>query len=88
MLHIGRICAGLNFADATLYIAVVSILATFDIRKPLDDKGNEVEPSPIFTTGLILYAAMSIPFLLLLALTMAAALKRSQGLQVYNRTSL
>jgi len=48
-----RICAGVNFADATLYIAVVSILSQFTISKPLDENGNEVELDVLFTTGVI-----------------------------------
>ncbi|KDQ16087.1 hypothetical protein BOTBODRAFT_173362 [Botryobasidium botryosum FD-172 SS1] len=48
-----RVCAGMNFADATLYLAVVSILSVFDISKPLDEHGNEVEPEVTFGTGVV-----------------------------------
>jgi len=48
-----RICAGMNLADATLYLAVVSILATFDIGKLLDEDGNDIEPEFVLGTGLI-----------------------------------
>jgi len=48
-----RTCAGLHFADASIYIAVVSILATFDIGKPKDENGNEVELNVPHTSGFI-----------------------------------
>ncbi|KAJ5861082.1 cytochrome P450 oxidoreductase OrdA-like [Penicillium soppii] len=37
-----RACAGRFFADASVYIAVVQLLAVFDVRKALDDQGNEI----------------------------------------------
>ncbi|KDQ16085.1 hypothetical protein BOTBODRAFT_267520 [Botryobasidium botryosum FD-172 SS1] len=43
-------------ADATLYLAVVSMLSVFDISKPLDEHGNEVEPEVTFGTGVVRYA--------------------------------
>ncbi|KDQ17039.1 hypothetical protein BOTBODRAFT_106426, partial [Botryobasidium botryosum FD-172 SS1] len=52
-LRILGISAGINFADATIFIAVASILATFDIGKPLDEDGNEVEPKISYGPGLI-----------------------------------
>ncbi|KDQ11859.1 hypothetical protein BOTBODRAFT_189554 [Botryobasidium botryosum FD-172 SS1] len=48
-----RTCAGLHFADASIYIAVVSILATFDVGKPKDENGNEVELNVPHTSGFI-----------------------------------
>ncbi|KDQ06957.1 hypothetical protein BOTBODRAFT_167514 [Botryobasidium botryosum FD-172 SS1] len=48
-----RACAGMNFADAMLYLAVVSILAMFDISKPLDEHGNETEPEVVLGTGIV-----------------------------------
>jgi len=48
-----RSCAGINFADALLYIAVVSILAAFNIRKPRGEDGEEVEPKVMLTGGII-----------------------------------
>jgi len=46
-------CAGVNLADAMLYIAVVSILATFNIGKPRDESGDEMELDVPLTTGMI-----------------------------------
>ncbi|KDQ11855.1 hypothetical protein BOTBODRAFT_635564 [Botryobasidium botryosum FD-172 SS1] len=48
-----RICPGLHFADATIYITVVSILAAFNISKPRDENGSEVELDVPYTLGLI-----------------------------------
>ncbi|KDQ11849.1 hypothetical protein BOTBODRAFT_34941 [Botryobasidium botryosum FD-172 SS1] len=48
-----RMCPGMNFADATIYITVASILAAFNISKPRDENGNEVELDVPYTQGLI-----------------------------------
>ena len=37
-----RSCAGRFFADASVYIAIVQMLAAFRIRKDLDAHGNEI----------------------------------------------
>lgn len=55
LLHAYRSCAGQNFADAIIYIGIVSILATFDISKPRDENGVEVEPEITFAAALIRY---------------------------------
>ncbi|KAF9002123.1 cytochrome P450 [Cyathus striatus] len=47
-----RICPGLHFADASLWIAICSILATLDIGRALDDKGNEIIPTVELVTGI------------------------------------
>ena len=39
-----RICPGRYMARDAVWIAIASILATFEIRKALDEKGNDVEP--------------------------------------------
>ncbi|KIJ60832.1 hypothetical protein HYDPIDRAFT_97943 [Hydnomerulius pinastri MD-312] len=46
-----RICPGRHLAVASLWAAIVSILAAFDIRKAKDEKGNDIEIAPIFTPG-------------------------------------
>jgi len=48
-----RACVGLHFADASLYIAIVYILATFDISKAQDEHGQDIEPNITFTAGLV-----------------------------------
>ncbi|KAH7905306.1 cytochrome P450 [Hygrophoropsis aurantiaca] len=47
-----RICPGRHLADASLWAAMVSILATFSILRPTDDLENEFEPEVKWKTGL------------------------------------
>ncbi|KAG2141168.1 cytochrome P450 [Suillus bovinus] len=47
-----RVCAGRYFADASLWISMVSLLATFRLMKPLDNEGKEIDPVFKWTTGL------------------------------------
>ena len=46
-----RVCPGQAFADATLWLAIVRILAVFDIRKPLGPNGEERTPPAAFFSG-------------------------------------
>ncbi|KAL1938286.1 hypothetical protein VTO73DRAFT_11737 [Trametes versicolor] len=46
-----RICPGQAFADATLWIAMAGIIASFDVRSPLDAEGAEVCPPAAFRPG-------------------------------------
>ncbi|KAJ7688517.1 hypothetical protein B0H14DRAFT_2421125, partial [Mycena olivaceomarginata] len=46
-----RLCPGRHMALSSLWITVVSILATFDITKAVDEKGNVVEPSYEYLSG-------------------------------------
>ncbi|KDQ13798.1 hypothetical protein BOTBODRAFT_360742 [Botryobasidium botryosum FD-172 SS1] len=48
-----RICPGLHFADAMAFIILASVLATFDLSKPIDNYGKEVEPEETYACGLI-----------------------------------
>ncbi|KAJ7723509.1 cytochrome P450 [Mycena maculata] len=48
-----RLCPGRHMATAALWITVASVLATFDITKPLDENGREIEPSYEFDSGFI-----------------------------------
>ncbi|KAG2117754.1 cytochrome P450 [Suillus clintonianus] len=48
-----RVCVGRYFADASLWIAMVSLLATFRFMRPLDSDGKEVDPIFQWSTGLI-----------------------------------
>nr|BAL05122.1 cytochrome P450 [Phanerodontia chrysosporium] len=43
-----RICPGRHYADASLFLYIAHILFAFTIRKPLDERGNVVEPPPGF----------------------------------------
>ncbi len=45
-IHMRRICPGRHFANDALFLAVTSVLHTFDIRAPLglDGRPMRVEP--------------------------------------------
>ncbi|KAF7365163.1 Cytochrome p450 [Mycena venus] len=48
-----RICVGRHHADATVWAAMVSVLATFNIAKAKDSTGNEIDIDPNnYTDGL------------------------------------
>lgn len=47
-----RVCVGRHFADASLWISIVSLLATFRFMRPLDKEGKEVDPIFQWSTGL------------------------------------
>ncbi|KDQ07018.1 hypothetical protein BOTBODRAFT_39161 [Botryobasidium botryosum FD-172 SS1] len=51
-----RVCTGSHFADANIFIVAASILAAFNISKPLDENGNEVDPVVSFSTGMVTHA--------------------------------
>ncbi|KAI0632676.1 cytochrome P450 [Trametes polyzona] len=46
-----RVCPGQAFADASIWLAIVNILALFDIRKAVDENGSEITPSDEFISG-------------------------------------
>ncbi|EKM59173.1 uncharacterized protein PHACADRAFT_191492 [Phanerochaete carnosa HHB-10118-sp] len=48
-----RICAGMDFAQDSMWINIAYMLATLDIEKPMDETGNVIEPSGEYTTGLL-----------------------------------
>ncbi|KAJ7723505.1 cytochrome P450 [Mycena maculata] len=54
-----RLCPGRHMATASIWIAVASILATFDISKAVDENGKEVEPSYEYHSGFI---SLPLPF--------------------------
>ncbi|KAI0849530.1 cytochrome P450 [Daldinia vernicosa] len=47
-----RICPGRFFADANVFVLVAQILAAFNIRKAVDEHGNEIEPTLELHPGL------------------------------------
>jgi len=54
--HIGygfgrRICPGRYTADASIWVAMATILSTLTVSKALDDKGREIDVDPKFTCG-------------------------------------
>ncbi|KAJ7453509.1 cytochrome P450 [Mycena latifolia] len=48
-----RICPGRHLATSSVWITIVSILATFDIQKAVDDMGNVIEPTGEYVSALI-----------------------------------
>ncbi|KZT34819.1 cytochrome P450 [Sistotremastrum suecicum HHB10207 ss-3] len=46
-----RVCAGMYFAEVTLFLQVSSILATFNISKEMNTDGVEIIPNVDFTGG-------------------------------------
>ena len=53
--------AGLHVANASLWIAITSFLATFSVQKALDEHGKEIPVVPKFTIGITMLAEF--PFL-------------------------
>ncbi|KAJ6571315.1 cytochrome P450 [Mycena capillaripes] len=48
-----RRCPGRHMANASLFITIASLLAALDIKKALDENGQEIEPSYEFDSGFI-----------------------------------
>ncbi|TFK25346.1 cytochrome P450 [Coprinopsis marcescibilis] len=46
-----RICPGRFMGYSSVWLAVASIISTFDIEKPRDENGNEVEPQEEYNTA-------------------------------------
>ena len=47
-----RICAGRHIADASLWSAIVSMLAIFRITPCKDEQGNDIPVNPQWTAGI------------------------------------
>ncbi|KAJ6621540.1 cytochrome P450 [Mycena sp. CBHHK59/15] len=54
-----RICPGRYMATSSMWIAIVSMLATFDITKAVGDDGKVIEPTYEFFPG---FVSMPLPF--------------------------
>ncbi|KAJ7195215.1 cytochrome P450 [Mycena pura] len=54
-----RICPGRHMASSSVWITIASILATFDITKPVDDAGKVIEPSYEYVAHLVV---MPLPY--------------------------
>ncbi|PPQ75850.1 hypothetical protein CVT24_000608 [Panaeolus cyanescens] len=50
-----RVCPGAHFAQMSLFLNAMSILAVFDILKPLDKDGAEYEPKEDWQSGFMLH---------------------------------
>ena len=49
-----RICVGKYLAEASVWIAMVTMLAVLNIDKARDEKGREIDITPEFTPGVIM----------------------------------
>lgn len=49
---------GRHLADAALWIAISSFLATFSVHKALDEHGEEIPAVPKFTTGIAMFVEL------------------------------
>ena len=43
-----RVCPGRNFGENTVWLSIVTLLAVFQISKPLDAHGKEIDQDPDF----------------------------------------
>jgi len=50
---------GRHIANASLWIAITSFLATFSVQKALDEHGNEIPVTPKFTVGIAMLVKFS-----------------------------
>ncbi|OAX30671.1 cytochrome P450 [Rhizopogon vinicolor AM-OR11-026] len=50
-----RICVGRHLAEAALWIAITSFLATFSVHKALDENGEEIPVIPKFLPGIAVH---------------------------------
>ena len=48
----GRICPGRHLADASLWVAIVNILATFRISYTRDENGKNIIPPQEYDSGI------------------------------------
>jgi hypothetical protein len=46
----------MHFADASLFLMIASVLATFNILKPIDEHGNEYTPKEEYLSSIMVYA--------------------------------
>lgn len=48
-----RICPGRFLALSSMWIAIASILTTFNISKAKNENGNDIEPVVCYTSGMV-----------------------------------
>jgi hypothetical protein len=49
-----RICPGMHFADATLFITLATMLTVFDIKPAKDAQGNDIIPKAEMGANLLI----------------------------------
>ena len=52
---------GAHLAEMSLFLNICNILTVFNISKPLDAHGAEVEPEEKWTTGITTCVVLSVP---------------------------
>ncbi|KAF8553328.1 cytochrome P450 [Imleria badia] len=52
-----RMCPGRHFADTSVWLVIVKVLAVFKILRPLDENGVEIPVEPKFTSGISTHPA-------------------------------
>jgi hypothetical protein len=52
-----RQCPGNHLVDSSVWLLIVSMLATLDIHKAVDDLGNTVEPTVNYNNAVFRYVA-------------------------------
>ncbi|KAJ7434468.1 cytochrome P450 [Mycena latifolia] len=72
-----RVCPGRHLATSSVWITVVSILATFDINKAVDDMGDAIEPTGEYTSAII---SAPLPFKCLITPRSEAAVTLIKGM--------
>lgn len=60
--QINRECPGKALALSTLWLTTASLLCAFNITKALDENGNPIEAEIKYTSSLVWYVRLSIPF--------------------------
>ena len=53
-----RICSGRHFAEASVWSAIVTVLATLDIVKCRDKQGNDIPVDPKWCAGTVSYVSL------------------------------
>ena len=48
-----RVCPGQNMAEASIWLAMVSILTCFDLEMPLGKNGERIRPAGTYSSGLL-----------------------------------
>lgn len=61
MRWIQRICPGRHLAEGSYWAIASSMIALFDISKPLDSDGNEIDVPLEFTRGFVRYVFFFLP---------------------------
>src|SRR5258705_13883380 len=57
--HRCRMCPGRWLAKDAIWLIIASVLATYDIRKPVDERGVPIEPNVEYTSSTVRYVLLS-----------------------------